>query len=251
MIYQAHRGVSSDYPENTMRAFRAAAEEGYGLIECDPRFTRDGKIVLLHDKTLNRTARNRDGGTLTDELRIADVTLEEARAFDYGVWKSPAFAGEPLPTLAELLAFAADARIRIKLDNVWESFPGPIREVLFRVIRESRMAVGVTCRSPEALRLVARQLPQAELHYDGGDLSTDRIQEIVKIADGRSLTVWVCYDNPKTAWFRGTKADETLCQRIAQDAAVGMWILSMQEEAETARRWGAGIIETNGELKPN
>ena len=58
---QAHRGVSSDCPENTMAAFRCAALQGYDVIELDPDYTKDGKIVILHDKTLNRTARKADG----------------------------------------------------------------------------------------------------------------------------------------------------------------------------------------------
>ena len=61
VIYQAHKGVSSNYPENTMRAYRAAVREGYGIIECDPKYTKDGVIVLLHDRTVNRTGRNSRG----------------------------------------------------------------------------------------------------------------------------------------------------------------------------------------------
>ena len=46
---QAHRGVSTDCPENTMAAFREAVSQGYDVIEFDPKFTRDGEIVVLHD----------------------------------------------------------------------------------------------------------------------------------------------------------------------------------------------------------
>ena len=60
-ILQAHRGVSSDYPENTMVAYYAAVELGYGMIELDARFTKDNRCVMMHDRTLNRTTRNADG----------------------------------------------------------------------------------------------------------------------------------------------------------------------------------------------
>lgn len=250
MIYQAHKGVSSDYPENTMRAYRAAVEEGYGIIECDPKVTRDGVIVMLHDRTVNRTARRRDGAELPADTKIAELTLAEARELDYGVWRSPEFAGEPIPTLQELLDFAAEAGIKLKIDNVWQSFPEEAQAELFREIRASRAQVGMTCKDPDALRLVVRELPEAELHYDGGDLSPERIAEVQAIAAGRPLTVWVCYDNAKTAWFHGTKADAEVCGRIAREARLGIWILSARAEAEDARRWGASVIETNGELKP-
>ena len=42
---QAHRGVSYEYPENTMIAYQAAIDQGYGIIELDPKYTADGKIV--------------------------------------------------------------------------------------------------------------------------------------------------------------------------------------------------------------
>ena len=47
---QAHRGVSTDAPENTMAAFREAVRQGYEIIEFDPKFTKDNICVVLHDK---------------------------------------------------------------------------------------------------------------------------------------------------------------------------------------------------------
>lgn len=54
MIIFAHRGVSGHYPENTMSAFRAAVMNGF-WIELDVTFTRDRKIAVIHDDTLDRT----------------------------------------------------------------------------------------------------------------------------------------------------------------------------------------------------
>ena len=53
---QAHRGVSTDAPENTFAAFEAAVKQGYDIIELDPKFTLDNQCVILHDKNLKRTA---------------------------------------------------------------------------------------------------------------------------------------------------------------------------------------------------
>lgn len=252
MIFQAHKGVSSEYPENTMCAYRAAVEQDYAIIECDPKYTKDGVIVLLHDRTVNRTGRYSDGSPITAETKIADLTLAEAEQLDFGVWKAPEFAGERIPTLEQLLSFAEQTGIRLKIDNVWESFPPEMQTVMLKQLAESRAHIGVTCKTTEALRLVAASLPGAELHYDGGDLSEERIREVVRIADGHDLTVWVCYDNAQTAWFKGTKATPALCQRIKATARLGIWILSLPEEAKIASRdFGADIMETNGEIKPN
>ena len=51
----AHRGASGQAPENTLAAIRKAMAIGVDMIEIDVRQTRDGAIVLMHDRTLNRT----------------------------------------------------------------------------------------------------------------------------------------------------------------------------------------------------
>jgi glycerophosphoryl diester phosphodiesterase len=92
----AHRGASHDAPENTVAAFRLAWEQGADACELDIHQTRDGRIVAIHDPDTKRTT-----GLAR---RVADLTLAELRTLDAGRWKSPAFAGEPIPTLGEMLA---------------------------------------------------------------------------------------------------------------------------------------------------
>ncbi|MCC7519141.1 MAG: glycerophosphodiester phosphodiesterase [Verrucomicrobiae bacterium] len=92
----AHRGASHDAPENTLAAFHLAWEQGADAIETDGHLTRDGEVVCIHDPTTGRTAdRN---------LRIADSLSSELRQLDVGAWKSPRFAGQRIPTLAETLS---------------------------------------------------------------------------------------------------------------------------------------------------
>ena len=62
MIYRSHRGGVYWTPENTMPAFLDALEQQYEYIETDPCYTKDGKIVLFHDPTLNRTCRTDRAG---------------------------------------------------------------------------------------------------------------------------------------------------------------------------------------------
>ena len=91
-LLQAHRGVSSEAPENTMAAFRMSVEQGYDLIEMDPKYTADGKFVILHDISLNRTVRDADGNAV--DLKISEITLAQAQSYDYGSWFSEEFKGE-------------------------------------------------------------------------------------------------------------------------------------------------------------
>jgi glycerophosphoryl diester phosphodiesterase len=74
----AHRGASGSAPENTMAAFRLAAELGADAFELDVRLTADGVPVLLHDRMLDRTT-DRTG-------RLRALTLEQLAEVDAGAW---------------------------------------------------------------------------------------------------------------------------------------------------------------------
>lgn len=98
MLVIAHRGASDIAPENTLAAFRAAYELGADGFETDVQLTRDRKMVIHHNYTVD--ARSNGSG------RVCDKTEEELRRLDFGSWKGPAFAGERIPTLAECLEMA-------------------------------------------------------------------------------------------------------------------------------------------------
>src|ERR687894_1184995 len=72
----AHRGASGLAPENTLEAFRLAVEAGAGGLELDVHLTRDGRIVVIHDATVDRTT-NGSGG-------VAEMGLDELRLLDAG-----------------------------------------------------------------------------------------------------------------------------------------------------------------------
>ncbi len=91
----AHRGASVTHPENTLAALREAVRLGAHMVEFDLALTKDSQVVLMHDKTVERTT---DG-----HGRVADLTLAELRKLDAGSWKSPRFQNEKIPTLAEAL----------------------------------------------------------------------------------------------------------------------------------------------------
>jgi glycerophosphoryl diester phosphodiesterase len=98
----AHRGGAALADENTLAAFRLAAECGVDLVECDPRLTADGEFVLMHDPTVDRTT-NGSG-------RVSDLTLAEVRALR-------TTHGERVPTLVETLRWAREAEVEVFLDQ--------------------------------------------------------------------------------------------------------------------------------------
>lgn len=112
----AHRGASGHAPENTLAAVRTATELGVDMVEVDVQRTRDGALVLLHDATLARTTDVRARFPGRAPWRVGDFTLEELRRLDAGSWFSPAFAGERVPTLAEVLAVLRTRRTGLLLE---------------------------------------------------------------------------------------------------------------------------------------
>lgn len=97
----AHRGLhNADRPENSLSAFRAAFERGYGA-ELDVHLTADGRLAVLHDRSLLRTV-----GTDAD---VTALTADELRAF------SLRGSDEPIPFLEEVLALA-DGRVPLLIE---------------------------------------------------------------------------------------------------------------------------------------
>src|SRR5688572_3877757 len=97
----AHRGASGYAPENTMAAFRRAVEMGATEVETDVGFTSDGRLLLLHDDTLDRTTSGRG--------KPEDFTWAELQELDAGSWHDPRlswdrdYRGERLICLDQLL----------------------------------------------------------------------------------------------------------------------------------------------------
>lgn len=250
---QAHRGVASEYPENTLVAFKASIDQGYGIIELDPKYTKDNVCVILHDTKLNRTARTKNGETLTEEVRIGDVTFAEARELDFGLWMGEEFRGEKILSLDEMLDFIAQYDMPYKFDNVWESFTDEQKKDFLSKLAEARLGkkIGITCRSLAGLEMAVNALDaEAEIHWDK-DLDEETLSEVARIAKGRRLTIWACYPGDNSPWFKGERASAEVVERIRKYGELGIWIITKEDQLRRAvLEFGADAIETTGTLKP-
>jgi glycerophosphoryl diester phosphodiesterase len=107
----AHRGASADRPEHTVAAYDLALQQGAEGVECDVRLTRDGHLVCVHDRRVDRTS----SGTGL----VSDMTLAQLRSYDYGTWHSwrpdGANPGTGLLTLEELVKLVLDWRRPVKI----------------------------------------------------------------------------------------------------------------------------------------
>jgi len=104
----AHRGAGKLAPENTLAAFRLGASFGYRMFEFDVKLSGDGKSVLMHDDTLDRTT--------SGWGRLDALTLGELAALDAGSWHSPLYAGEPIPTLAAIASYTRANGLMVNIE---------------------------------------------------------------------------------------------------------------------------------------
>lgn len=104
----AHRGSPKAAPENTLASFRQAARDGAAWVEFDVVLTADGRPVIFHDDTLERTT---DGAGA-----IGDTPFDVLRDLDAGSWFSEVFAGELVPTLEEALELFADLGLGFNME---------------------------------------------------------------------------------------------------------------------------------------
>lgn len=249
MQMQAHRGVCTECPENTMPAFRRAWEQGYPIIELDPKFTADDVCIVLHDFTVNRTCRTAEGEAFEGEIPVADLTWEQVQALDAGLWFAEEFRGTKVPTLSEVLTFAKGKGIHVKIDNVFARFPEHQQDILFDVVEKSGADAGFTCPDIATIKNVAARFPRATIHYDGFvDQAT--LEEVSSALAENPLIVWLPFDNDITAWCKLPKASREMCEMAHKYGRVGVWLLHEEEDRRAAERFGADIIETTGSLKP-
>jgi glycerophosphoryl diester phosphodiesterase len=155
----AHRGASQDAPENTLASVRLGWEQGADAVEVDIQQSRDGRLMVIHDDTLRRTT-GRKG-------KVADFTLAELRTLEAGAWKHRRWAGEPIPSLAEVLdTVPSGRRLFVEIKCGVETVP----ELVATVRRSARKASEVVPIGFdwETMRRVKESLPRCEVYWVQG-----------------------------------------------------------------------------------
>jgi len=160
---QGHRGAAALAPENTLASFRKAIELGADAVEMDLQATRDGVVVIIHDDTVDRTT---DG-----HGRVTDLGLAEIKRLDAGVKFGPAFRGERIPTLREVIDLVKTSgkdRFRLNLEIKFaegrEGQPADLEERILQVLRETDFLGRVTVQSfhhpsPAKMKTLAPSIP--------------------------------------------------------------------------------------------
>jgi glycerophosphoryl diester phosphodiesterase len=221
----AHRGHSSVAPENTIAAIERAVAAGVRAVEFDVRRTADGAIVLMHDKTVERTT---DGSGA-----VADLNLGELERLDAGSWKSPEFAGERVPTLRAALEHLRES----KAYAVVEIKDRLIGTAVAREIAESGMGASATVISFDDRDLSETRAAMA-------DLPTGLLTSDVTSADLLAARARACGARIVDVAFRALSGEVVGSLRAA-GMDVWAWTVNEPESIRTLAAWGVTAVTTD------
>lgn len=162
LVVTAHRGASYVAPENTLSAMAAAVEAGAEFAELDVGMTRDGQVVLMHDRTIDRTTSG------TGDL--GDFSLEELRSLEVGSWFGEEFSGEPIPTLRDVIRFAK-GQLKLNIEIKAARVEPTIAAAVVEIIRSEGFVEDcmVTSFSRETVEEVKRIAPEIRTGFIFGE----------------------------------------------------------------------------------
>jgi len=221
-----HRGNPAHHPENTMRSFRSAIAAGCDLLECDVHLSSDGRLVVIHDHTLERTT-NGTG-------MVRDHTAAELRRLDAG-------QGEHIPLLQEVVELAiGKVGLVIEIKQIPIQYPG-LEEKLVNMLRQLGAVAdcAVVSFHHPSIRLLRDMEPSLQLGVLEGARPIDPARlmreagadvfsphwgamdpQLVKDihSAGGAVGVWTVDDDAAIAWCHYCRPDSIFTNRPAEVA---------------------------------
>lgn len=237
MDVQGHRGARGHLPENTLPGFELAMQMGVATLELDVGVTKDGVVVVHHDRGLNPAiARGPDGKWVDKATPIHSLTFDELQRYDVGRLRpgsaygshfphQKALDGTGIPRLSELFELAAKSKVRFNIepkmdaDALDETLPHePFAKALIAEIRKAGMEARTTVQAFHwpLLKVVERETKMktvyctegrgsdpARVHEAGGKIWSPDFQTLTpeKIAAARNWDLWI------TVWTVNEPAD--------------------------------------------
>lgn len=183
VIAVAHRGLSNIAPENTLPAYKAAKTAGFLVAETDVDWTSDGVPVLLHDPSINRTARNADGTSLSSTVYIKNITYAEALTYDFGIYRGEQFAGTKIPTFEQFISLCKNLGLMPYIELKLNTQTAEQTQILIQTVIEYGMINRVAWLSNyEALLLQVLAVHQtANVQLIASELTSGRIAAVNNI----------------------------------------------------------------------
>jgi glycerophosphoryl diester phosphodiesterase len=245
----AHRGSSDDAPEHTLSAYKRAIEVGADGLECDVRLTKDGHLVCVHDRRVDRTS---DGHGVVSTLELAELS-----ELDWGSWRDtwedyedpemPDRDRSQILTLRVLLQAVADAgrRVEVAIETKHPTrYAGLVEKRLVALLEEFGWA-GSTAEHPSPVRVMSlSQTSLRRMRQLAPDLETLLLMERVplRFRDG-SLPPGTHIAGPSIEIVR---AHPRYVERVHEHGgAVHVWTVDRREDIELCVSLGVEAIITN------
>jgi len=243
-----HRGYSSLCPENTEPAFIMSKKKGFTYIEADVLFTSDSVPVLLHDNTINRTARNNDGTAISETINIGSITYQQALAYDFGIWKGEQFSGTRILSFEDFIALMKRLSLHpfIELkDSVNGTYWTDARiESVANLVMAAGMQDNVTFISfaISALQKIMAYFPKARLGLGfEGTYSTENFATL--IANANSLKN---DENKVVVTLNYSQMTDTLYQQLKAGGVVPfLWTVNSSSVVLTMPAQVSGVLSDN------
>jgi len=243
MDVQGHRGARGHLPENTLPSFRLALEMGVDTLEMDTGITRDGVVVVHHDRRLNPDVARKDGkwvsapGPTIHSLDFSSLEKYDVGRIRPGSEYATRFPqqkpvdGARIPRLAEVLQLNAKCNIETKVapEAPMETLaPEPFARALIAEIRKAGAAARCTIQSFDyrTLKVVEREAPEISTVY-----LTERATSVPALVHAAGAGRW----SPD---FRALDA-----AKVAAARALGLKIIAwtVNEPADIARAVELGL----------
>ncbi len=223
----AHRGLSSRAPENTIAAIAAALDVGVPMVEVDVHLTADNQVVVIHDRTLQRTS--------TGNGAIRSYELAELEDVDAGSWFDAAFASERIPTLSQVLALLGpDAKLNIEIKSYrfHRIHPDLLVAPILQCVDEAGALARVLFTSFDAqvLEAVRRHKPAASVGFLPSWFTT-LLRDPLQVVRTLGASAFICSRQE----FRRAYLEH------AHSLGTAVFVYTVNDEAEGQRLSDAGV----------
>jgi glycerophosphoryl diester phosphodiesterase len=227
----AHRGFSAVAPENTLAAVREAIEAGASGCEFDVYACSDGTVVLMHDKTVDRTT---NGTGL-----VAELTVDQLRRLDAGSWKHSRYTGEPVPTLTEALRLLKDSGCRAVIEIKMEGISKRVVQDIRALDMVNQVAVIAFSQT------VVREVRQLEPNLPCAWLSSKKLQGTpAQRADWLAARARECDTGLVDLSYKMLSPD-LLTELKRRGLTVWTWTVNEATVMRALRQWGVASITTD------
>lgn len=241
----AHRGYWHKAPENSMAAIKKAVELGVDMVEVDVRRSRDGVMILMHDKTLDRTT----NGTGS----VADHTWEEIKKLKLKT-HTDQLTEHHVPTLEEVMNYAK-GRILVNIDKGEDNF-----EEIGQILRKTETLDIAVPKSGLSVPDIASQMPHIQGSQFMAVISLDKNTEPLKKVDNyikahQPKLMEISFQTANSAFFEQFDAIMSRGVKIWMTPCASQWSAghhddrAIQGDPDGAWGWlldhGATILLTN------